>query len=152
MSRRICLRRREQYRILAARLCAELGVMGMENVDWRALARRPAADRSDNDIARATRWYRALAAPGEMMRVLRTTAAREGVRVHVCAGMGRFFCHACRHEHAPVAPALLVHRCPSCGTLADPHATAALVFCKAALESSGPDLPDDGRCPDGTRP
>lgn len=61
--------RREMYRRFAARLRWQYSTLGVEDTDWRQLARTPAAEDDDEVINR--RWYARLAAPGLLREILR---------------------------------------------------------------------------------
>jgi hypothetical protein len=143
LRRRITNARQYHYRVAVKALVERFGSIGIEDVDWRALAARVRSDGTDNDIARATATYRNLASPGLFLLELRRAAQAAGARIHAHAGKSTWLCAECGNEAAPVDRAELYHTCASCGATWDQDVNAARNLL-AAARASAP-VASDGR-------
>jgi hypothetical protein len=122
------LRRREQYRRLAAQLSREYGEVLLADVDKTQLARRPdATEKYENETARSNRFR---AAVSELEEALRNAFVRAGGRVTKVdvsgsaqeggSGVGATHeCHVCGYPNDFDAALQVEQTCMGCGSIWD---------------------------------
>jgi transposase len=123
--------RRDFYRCVAARIAQEYDLIGIEDISIADLAAR-----ADNPTPEAARWYRVVAAPGELLSAIRWAAKKRGATVAAVGGRTTWTCAECGHAHEPTDPSRLISQCPSCFAVWDQDANAAHNILAGALASA----------------
>jgi len=136
LARHVSNARRDLYRGAAKRLVATCGLIGIEDIDLAALARRKTPAGGDNEIAQATAWWRRIAAPGELLAAISHAARRDGALIHKHSGKSTWICAQCGTESMPSDRSQLVHTCPHCSHTWDQDVNAARNLLAAALASA----------------
>lgn len=131
-------RRRDAYRVAAARIAEHASVVVLETFDLRTMAAaRPVEsdDGSDTALRRVMRE----AAPGEFRLLLRQACAARGVRVvEVPAEYTTRTCPECQRRYEADFAHDVVVRCPHCGHVHDQDMAAARNLLRRASEPVTP--------------
>jgi hypothetical protein len=118
-------RRREQYRIFAARLAREYSFVALEALNLKNMIAKPVPE-DGTQGSLPEDWYRRVAALHSLRQIIKATCAREGVAVlEVRAELTTQWCHACNHEERFDAAPQIWHTCRRCGTPWDQDYNAA---------------------------
>lgn len=139
--------RREVYRVFAARLAREYGVIVLEDTNWAELAlterrERPAADaatQTGRAVEDATDHHRQWAAPGSLDQTIALAANKYGARLERVAAPGTTsVCAVCGAQITGDRVAL-VRECRHCGARMDQDENAVRVIAQdwAAIERAG---------------
>lgn len=131
--------RTDLYRRFAATLSRRYATVALEDIDYKNLGRRPAAE--SKDVVYASR-HRQLASPGKLADALRQ---RFAARADVPAMNTTRRCHSCGHIESFDAAAELVHTCGGCGAEWDQDASAARNLLASASGEVVDDLPGVAR-------
>lgn len=108
-------RRREQYRVLGAKLARHYSTLVLEDFDLRVMQRHQLAEVKEGEIQPARSQQR-LAAPSELRSCLvNAFASAGGLVVYVNPAYTTRICHACGSVEKWDAAAYLNHVCSMCG-------------------------------------
>lgn len=107
-------RRRDAYHQAAISILAGAGELIVDAANWADLARVKNPEGKDHPLHQRARFYRRIAAVGELMAILRHQAAKRGVPVIAHEGPTTWRCHVCGHDLTPSRPEALRHQCPHC--------------------------------------
>lgn len=113
-------RRKDLYRNIARELADRYETIVLGNIDYRKLARLPAAE-ADNELHEHARRGRTIAALSELVGCMQSACGERVVRIN--AANVTTDCHVCGHRHA--RPEALVHTCEACGSTSDQDVRAA---------------------------
>ncbi len=128
-------RRKDMYRVFAARLAAAHGTLALEQFDLRTIARKPAPTDAENtnETARGNRQF---AAVSELQLILEQAfESRGGKIIYVDPNGTTRECHACLAVNDFDAAGQLSHTCFSCGTRWDQDENAARNILRRSLDS-----------------
>jgi hypothetical protein len=125
VKRRAIEHRRHIYRNVAARIAAKSGLIALENVDLREIARTSNAQGAETDLVQAARNYRTWAAASELRLAIEQAGKREGREiVKAIAANTTRVCSSCGHHHDfPIEDLTFV--CQGCGKVWDQDENAA---------------------------
>lgn len=121
-------RRREIYRVFAARLAERYDTVLMEAFDLRRMARKLELGdgREDENENKTARWQRYVAGLSELRNsVLHAFSRRGGKVVTTPSQCTTTICHECQHDEPFDAAVELVRECPGCGATWDQDINAA---------------------------
>ena len=122
-------RRREHYRIIAARLVKHRLPIGVEHIDLSHFAETKDVE---NPLSNRARYQRVLVANSEFIGAIKNAAAREGIPCYeVPAANTSKRCHACQVINRELKSEL-EWTCPSCGAVHDRDENAAINIAAAA--------------------
>lgn len=130
-------RRREIYRVFAAKLVGRYGTIVIEDFDLRNVARKPEAEDGTQGSLPADR-QRTIAAVSTLRGAIENAAARMGcVVITEDAKHTTTECHACGNIEKFDAAAQVWRTCPACGALWDQDHNAAQVLLKRHFANNG---------------
>jgi hypothetical protein len=123
---KVLARRREQYRVLAARLAEKYQVVVLEKFNKSETQRKKPAE-SETPDRQATHTQQTQAATSTLCQCLLNAFSRRGlITAEMPAQWTTRTCHRCGMIDEQWNPAKEIdHRCPACGELADQDAQAA---------------------------
>lgn len=125
--------RKHVYRNAAAKLVASAGLIGLEDTDFRKIAKLEKADGSDTELVQTARKYRTWAAPSELRLAIEQAAKREKRElVMVDPANTTRTCSHCGHVHAHAIEDL-TFVCGSCSKVWDQDENAAHNIRKMAM-------------------
>ncbi|HME26007.1 MAG TPA: zinc ribbon domain-containing protein [Acetobacteraceae bacterium] len=133
---RLVRRRRELYRLAAARIAIQASVVGIDATALTDAARRPGATERDT-VKYAARSQRVRAAVSVLRNELLRACAAAGVPIISCTGATNV-CHICGAAPRPSSPADVTWKCQSCGTVYDQDINAARTIRRRALNAVVP--------------
>jgi transposase len=117
-------RRKETYRVFAARLAEKFERVVLEDFDLRRVARRVRVEESETNAT--ARSNRQLVAVSELRLIMiQAFVGRGGVAEHVPAENTTRECHPCGNVEVFDAAAKITHQCSKCGVVWDQDVNAA---------------------------
>lgn len=120
-------RRREQYRVFAARLARTYTHVMLEDFDLRNVARVKGDYAQGGDLPAGARHYRQLAAVSTLRLAIENACEREGVKLRWGeAAYTTQTCQDCGYVYAFDAVREIVTTCPACGVRIDQDVRAAM--------------------------
>lgn len=124
-------RRRDIYRVAAASIVRQYGLIGLDSAGIAGMAQ-------DRTLPPETRRMRTWAAPADIGASLRDAARRHGSQLREIAGPSTVVCHLCGHKNKPSEAdrLMLIWRCQGCKKFWDQDANAAWNCLQAVLEQS----------------
>jgi len=139
---KVLRRRREVYRVAAARLAERYDTVVLTDFDLRDTQRHP-SDTSTREEIDAVKWQQKAAACSVLRGCIRNAFTSRGGRiVEVEAKLMSRTCHGCGHDGEWAKPEELEHTCQGCGETWDRDVNSTTNMLRAARERSDD---DDGR-------
>lgn len=127
-------RRREIYRIFAARIAERYSYVFMEKLNLRKIGRRIKPEESAGRGFTAG-YQRTMASVNVLLQTIESTCRREGLAVQYVESSGSTIeCHACGHAEKFDSAKQVEHICANCGIAYDQDYNAAKVILHRGLQ------------------
>jgi len=134
---KVLRRRREVYRVEAARLAERYDTVVLTDFDLRDTQRHP-SDTSTKEEIDAVKWQQKAAACSVLRQSIRNAITSRGGRViEVEAKLMSRTCYRCGYAGEWAKPEELEHTCPACGSTWDRDFNSTMNMLRAARERSG---------------
>lgn len=129
-------RRREIYRVFAAKLARSYATVVMEDFDLRKVARKPDPEQGTQRVLPTDR-QRFVASVSELRLAIKNACQQAGTEyVATEAAYTTIDCAVCGHREKFDASAQVLHTCPKCGKLYDQDHNAAINLLQRVLRKS----------------